>query len=158
MAKSIATCTCSTCGAKFEKEVFGHNRAEAESKRTWAEDHYDLCPACYKAKQASDDDRLATEFHLPALTGTERQISYANSLRIQHIRHIPEYFRELRAAYESFSTPEIQAKAKDHYPNEETTPENLAKLFVRDEYWRKADYAALLESDAGKVIDAIRNK
>ena len=55
-----------SCGHEVEVEVFG-SAAERENKIKWYENH--VCSECYKAQQTADND-------LPALTGTEKQISW----------------------------------------------------------------------------------
>lgn len=46
MARATVICTCTKCGASFEKTTIKHNRREANSWENWAEDHFKLCPDC----------------------------------------------------------------------------------------------------------------
>lgn len=95
MARGIATCTCKTCGGTFEKIEFRQNRAAADSWVEWAESYYDECTACYKERQKAKRDEenrkaaeLAAEANLPELSGTERQVAWANTIRQQVIDFI----------------------------------------------------------------------
>lgn len=79
MAKAKATCTCGTCGKTFVKERVCANRRDADSWEAWAVKHYDECPECWQAAEAARlADKVAAR---PALTGTEKQIAWANKIR-----------------------------------------------------------------------------
>lgn len=56
MAKATATCTCATCGGKFQREAIKRNRAEADSWTEWAERTFDECPACF-GKRMREEER-----------------------------------------------------------------------------------------------------
>lgn len=86
MARAIAQCTCSKCGAKFEKVHFGYNRKDADQWKEWAEETLDTCPDCWwkeqQEKNAAKAAEAISELHLPEIVGkSERQIQYAADLR-----------------------------------------------------------------------------
>lgn len=86
MAKATAICTCAKCGKDYTVTKICYNRAEADRWEIWAKDHYNECPDCHKAqKQAERDEenRIAAEkaAALPTLTGSEKQVSWANTIR-----------------------------------------------------------------------------
>lgn len=54
MAKATVTCKCSKCGATFTKTKMVANRAAAYEWEAWAEEHFDLCPDCYKAQKEAE--------------------------------------------------------------------------------------------------------
>lgn len=94
MAKATITCTCPECGATHYYTAMCHNRREADS---WEHYHADeattrLCPDCYakqRAEQRAEEREAenkaaadkAGEFGLPALTGSEKQVAWATTIR-----------------------------------------------------------------------------
>lgn len=88
MAKAYANCTCETCGAKFEKVMYGNNRRDADSKAEWAERTFTECPECeekrVRAEREAENAAAAIEAQesgLPALTGSEKQTAWATTIR-----------------------------------------------------------------------------
>lgn len=88
MAKAYANCTCETCGAKFEKIMYGNNRHDADSKAEWAAGHFTECQECeekrVRAEREAENAAAAIEAQesgLPALTGSEKQAAWATSIR-----------------------------------------------------------------------------
>lgn len=96
MAKATITCTCPECGTTFTWSVVCHNRREADN---WEFYHADeattrLCPECYRKAEAARREQerktanaaaaaKAGEFGFPPLTGTERQVAWATTIRQQ---------------------------------------------------------------------------
>lgn len=93
MAKAEIKCTCPECGATHYWSVTCHNRREADR---WEELHADdtdrLCPACYAKQQAAKraeareaENKAAAEtagaLGLPELSGSEKQVAWAVSIR-----------------------------------------------------------------------------
>ena len=94
MAKAEIKCTCPECGATHYWSVTCHNRREADN---WEEFHADeantrLCPECYAKQQAAKraeareaENKAAAEtagaLGLPELSGTEKQVAWAISIR-----------------------------------------------------------------------------
>lgn len=102
MAIATATCTCATCGKTFEVRAQKQNRRDADAWETWAADHLDECTDCYKARRQRerDEERAraaaeARELGWPELTGTEKQVNWANTIREGIIRHFNDLLAEL---------------------------------------------------------------
>ena len=64
-----------------------------------------LCPECYKKqleKEKEEKDieaaRKAKEMDLPELSGTEKQVAWANTLRMSQIEKLNERFEKIEAA------------------------------------------------------------
>lgn len=72
------------CGHTETVELFGKT-SERERKIEWMEGNC-LCPTCYKEKQQKE----AEAFDLPELTGTPKQISWAETLRNKVFRNLDE--------------------------------------------------------------------
>ena len=97
MAKAEIECTCPECGAKHTWSVICHNRREADNWEQYHADDTDrLCPACYtkaKAKERAEaheaENKAAAEtagkLGLHELSGSEKQIAWANTIRQQAI-------------------------------------------------------------------------
>ena len=93
MAKAVATCTCATCGNKFKKITTKESRSIADSWEKWASEYFDECSDCYeKRKQAEREEESrkaaeeARELGFPDLTGTPKQIAWAEKIRIEFAR------------------------------------------------------------------------
>ena len=88
MAIATATCTCATCGNTFEVRARKQNRRDADAWEIWAAEHMDECTDCYKARMQRERDEekkqaaeAAAELGWPDLTGSDKQISWANTIR-----------------------------------------------------------------------------
>ena len=89
MAKAVAICRCATCGKEFELSAVKQNRREADKWEEWAVSYYDECAECYqkrKERQREEENQkaaeMATEAGLPKLTGSEKQVAWAESIRM----------------------------------------------------------------------------
>lgn len=114
MAKATANCACETCGKTFERVMYGNNRRDADSKTEWAERTFTECPDCAEKRVREEREaknaaaaKSATEAGLPQLSGTEKQIAWANTLRektLARIREIckPDGNPEYQANFERF--------------------------------------------------------
>ena len=84
MAKATAICECKVCGKKFEVEHKCYNRQEANRWEQWAVNQYDICPDCL-AEQRKEEEAARKEARrakgIPALTGTVKQIAWAEEIR-----------------------------------------------------------------------------
>ena len=78
-------CFCKNCGDLFVFEKECQNRLEAEALEKWAAKKKTLCPKCYRGSQQLRTSQLSAELKLPAITGTEKQIQYAQSLRDRYV-------------------------------------------------------------------------
>lgn len=90
MAIARAWCTCKTCGQEFEVRVRRNNSSEAKSFEKWAVDHIDECPDCEekRLREAHDAENAAAaekaaEAGLPQLTGSAKQIAWAETIRMK---------------------------------------------------------------------------
>lgn len=90
MAKAVATCTCKTCGKEFEVVKILRNRRDADDFERYAEEHYDECRDCWRARIKAANAKTAAEiiekYGMPEITGvSEKQIAYAEDLRNEYI-------------------------------------------------------------------------
>ncbi len=78
-----------TCGHEGEANVIGPKK-----NRQWKVDNHfnGLCPECYKKERQMEREKAekeavekSAEMELPALTGTEKQVAWANTIRIDLI-------------------------------------------------------------------------
>lgn len=89
MAVARTICKCATCGCEFEYRTKKRNRKEAESFETWATKNINECPDCRQKRKQAERDAAnqkaasdAKEAGFPALTGSEKQIAWAESIRM----------------------------------------------------------------------------
>ena len=75
-----------SCGHESVVELFG-KETEREKKLEWMRD-IAVCPDCYKEQLKAERDEAnkaaaerAAEQGLPVLTGTEKQVAWANTIR-----------------------------------------------------------------------------
>lgn len=108
MAKATATCTCATCGAEFTVSATKSSRREADNFEHWAETHCDECPTCREARLQRERDaenRKAAEnaaaAGLPALTGSQKQIAWATTIRDGMIAICNETIADVQQVVES---------------------------------------------------------
>lgn len=102
MAKARAICTCKSCGCEFEKTTIKRNSREANSWEEWAASYYDECTDCYKERkerEKQEANEKAAEFSresgLAPLTGSDKQIAWANTIRMKFVEAVDE-FRAVR--------------------------------------------------------------
>ena len=101
MAKAVAICKCKTCGEEFEKTAMKRNQQEAESWKTWAVGYFDECTDCWKTKKQEEREREKVEWeqkakdeNWPELTGTPKQVAWANTIRMNAIRKMEQAFED----------------------------------------------------------------
>lgn len=106
MAKARANCTCSECGVEFVREKVCYNRSEADKWEEWAASTSQKCPDCWKKEQeklkAEEEARraeerelaasTAQELELPVLSGSEKQVAWANVIRQNVLYYIEEHY------------------------------------------------------------------
>ena len=95
MAKAVAICRCATCGEEFEITTVKQNRREADSWEKWASEHFDECTECREkriqeeretaSKAASEN---AKEIGLPTLIGSEKQVAWAETIRMEGLESL----------------------------------------------------------------------
>lgn len=95
MAKAKAICACKTCGQKFEKTTIKRNVSEATSWEEWAQNYYDECDECYRKRiqaEREEESRKAAEdaksLNLPELKGSEKQVAWAESIRMKGLENL----------------------------------------------------------------------
>lgn len=99
MAWARAICKCEDCGAEFEIHKECINRAEADRYEEWAARHYTVCDDCkQKRVEKTVDDAGCAQ-----LTGSPKQIEWANSIRAKFINYVNARVKELKttAKYDS---------------------------------------------------------
>lgn len=151
MAKTIATCTCKTCGAKFEKIIYKNSRAEAESAKEWAEQNITECPDCYAASKAKKESSMG----LPEIVGnSDKQIKYASDLRAKYTTSHREEIEQISTLYK-FAFGENQEEAKAQAASAGMTVEDAFKRTVEACELEKA-YVCIVEANASAIINALR--
>jgi len=144
MAKATALCKCRFCGNDFKVEAFKINRKEANSWKEWAEDNIDICQKCdreiYEAEREKENKKAMEKsiaMGLPELTGSEKQVAWANSLRLDFVC---QYEKEL-------------TKMNDIIQNadKEKQPEMIAQ---KKSFCDAMDYAVNTKTDARYWIDS----
>ena len=81
-----------SCGHEERIELFGKG-TERERKIAWFE-KYGLCSTCYKAEQQAVAAKRAEKWGLPALTGSPKQIAWAERIRSEFFLQIEEMEKE----------------------------------------------------------------
>jgi len=76
-------CGTYTCGHEGRTNVIGPTK-----NRQWKIDRHfdDICPDCKEVKRMEENEKsakLAIEMELPELTGTEKQVAWANTIRVK---------------------------------------------------------------------------
>ena len=112
-----------SCGHTGTVELFG-KIADREDKLRWYETSA-VCPECYKAQQQAKTDEFNAS--LPALTGSEKQISWAKDIRAKAVKDsffVKKYFSvissetsakwwiENRFNFESICTERLEKDAR----------------------------------------------
>lgn len=93
MAKATAACTCCECGKSFTASRILASRDQANNWEEWAKSNIIQCDEC-RAKAREEEKAVANakaaeetkEFELPELQGTEKQIAWANTIRIAYFK------------------------------------------------------------------------
>ena len=82
-----------SCGHEETVELFGKS-ADRERKIAYFEKH-GVCSECYKTQQAAAAAEKTAAWELPELTGTPKQIAWANDIRA---KIFDKYGSQLQAA------------------------------------------------------------
>lgn len=162
MAVATATCTCKECGKIFKSTKKLYNRAQADEWREWAENHFDLCPDCYREMKRAEEIALANEitakYNLPQIdptTGTEKQIAYATSLRnkwlIEHEDTVKK-FAEVKSMLVNATDAELAKYAAVHGTTADT---DAIWAAVTAKYYDKISPIAIYSTNAKEIIDTI---
>lgn len=111
MAKAVATCKCKICGTTFEKVAVKRNTREADSWKAWAAQTFDICPVCEDKQLAEKTARLAAEAKasgMPELTGSPKQIAWAEQIRAGKMKEIGEYLEQAKVACDAETLKRIE--------------------------------------------------
>lgn len=117
MAKATVTCTCCECGKSFTASRILATRAQANNWEAWAKSNIIECDECKeKARQAEREEanvkaaESAKEFELPELTGSEKQVAWANTIRVG-------YYTEYSKVVDGYTklTKEQQTKCNEEF-------------------------------------------
>lgn len=80
---------CADCGTSVV--VAGRNRSEADRRAAWHQSKGHVCAACEAKDRAAQNAAAAatnTEKGLPALTGSERQVAWAETIRLSKMARV----------------------------------------------------------------------
>lgn len=95
MAEATAKCTCKTCGGTFYRFKTCFNRTDADQWEEWAAENITECNECYRNRQLAKREKenieaakKAEEMGLPKLTGTAKQVAWAETIRMKYMDKI----------------------------------------------------------------------
>lgn len=95
MAKATAKCTCKTCGKTFYRFTNCYNRTKANQWEEWASENITECNECYHKRQLAKREKANIEaakkaetMNLPKLAGTEKQVAWAETIRMKYMDKI----------------------------------------------------------------------
>ncbi|WP_101809537.1 hypothetical protein [Paenibacillus pasadenensis] len=91
MAKYYVT---HTCGHGHEHVLFGKN---TDRERILKSEERSECPDCVRAKRIADAKANAVQEGLPELQGTEKQIEWAEQIRIRQLPVLKALFKTVQA-------------------------------------------------------------
>lgn len=101
MAVAKAECICATCGSKFIYRKVCTNSEAARSFEAWALDHIDECEECRAKRKLQERDEenarnaeAAREKGYPELKGSEKQITWATTIRANMMEIMHKYYTE----------------------------------------------------------------
>lgn len=102
------------CGHTQVHQIYGTNsHGERDRKQAWLATC--LCEDCYKAQQQAERDaknaesaKANAEAHLPTLTGTPKQIAWAETIRAEKIKKLNEILERIEALKAKRTLTEIE--------------------------------------------------
>lgn len=122
MAKASAICRCKTCGNEFTATAIKYNRREADKWEEWAPYHLFECDDCaekrIKAEREAEAQKcaeLAKEADLPALTGSPKQVAWAEQIRMKLYLQAGEFIEKEKAGLPTYAErhPRMMEKHPD---------------------------------------------
>ncbi len=91
-----------TCGHNEEVNITGTNvHGERERRAAWLESK--PCRACERAAQSTAAQAVAVADRLPDLTGSEKQIAWAERIRAEVLASIDQFFAAARREAEKMN-------------------------------------------------------
>lgn len=155
MAKAIAKCTCKTCGKTFIMETVKSSRRDADIWEKWAVSYYDECDDCKQKRREDKAAQLAAEAKaagLPELTGTPKQLVWAEQLRSEFSTKMDAYKNETLETIEFLNGRIKSAEAKGRPTDEHfTRREKCTELLFTIDHTK--NYILTEKADAKWWID-----
>lgn len=112
-----------------------------------------LCKACYRLMKQEEAQQLAYGMNLPVLHGwTEKQISYAFSLRNKYVRTNSYQIEKVQYEIKRIDPDLVKQEANKAGISEQSY---LAEAFRRQGLLKA--YLCLTETNASALIEALRN-
>lgn len=141
-----------SCGHTATIQLYG-NTAERERKIAWME-RDGLCPECYREWQRDENARKAKEvlgdIILPELTGTEKQIAYANDKRNEYVLDFADRIKRI------YSLEHLEGEEAERAKQELDRKGVAYETAMASVYRRQPKATACLhEADAVKLIDIL---
>lgn len=91
MARATAKCTCSKCGKTFEVTAYRRNCAAAAEFEAWAAAAITTCRDCDRIEKDQTVKAKAAELGLPGLTGSDKQINWAMTIRDEFLADVQRW-------------------------------------------------------------------
>lgn len=137
MAKGRVECTCCECGKSFTASKILASRDQANNWEAWAKSNIIQCDDCHtkerEAQKAAENAKAAEaaqEFELPELTGTEKQIAWANTIRV---RFFEEYCK-VQERMKKFTAEQME-KCKSEIEKLDRVAEYLFSSKTTASFW-----------------------
>lgn len=124
-----------SCGHTETHQLYGkHTGREIEEKRLATKQ----CTACaelakvaYRAKQAASETAASNDLQLPALIGSDKQIAWAQSIRLKIVTETATLLKQLAGTelgYQAFERLKLRVDAKFWIDNRYESPEKFLAL------------------------------
>lgn len=156
MAIATVTCNCKYCGKEFtHRSRPCHSRRDADEYAEWAKENIDMCPDCYRAKEAAKRaekvNELEQRYAIPAITGvSEKQTAYANKLRGEYLLDHMDAFSVARE-FADLPAEEVESAAKaSNMTPEQALAESL------EAYEATTAYKLLTMVKASEIIELLK--
>ena len=137
MAKGTAACTCCECGKSFTASKILASRDQANSWEEWAKSNIIECDECRekereeeKAAANAKAAESAKEFELPELTGSDKQVAWANTIRVK----LFEQYSKLTENFAKF-TPEKQEQCAEEFKKVDAVANYLFNSKTSAAFW-----------------------
>ena len=137
MAKGTAACTCCECGKSFTASKILASRDQANNWEEWAKSNIIQCDDCRekereeeKAAANAKAAEAAKELKLPELTGTEKQIAWANTIRVK----VFEQYSKVTESFTKF-TPEKQNQCAEEFEKLNEVADYLFNNKLSASFW-----------------------
>lgn len=107
--------TCPECNLNVEVE--GRNRSDANRKAEWFAQSGRVCRDCANKAATEDGIQFAKENNLPELTGTPKQIAWAESIRKTLLESLDEHLSHVARilGHKEALSEKIQAAAHEYF-------------------------------------------